>query len=137
MNLVGSFYAGAKPLVSVSIRPMILILFDMIFYPMATYIIFIELIFFNKHILSISFSTIKATFSKFQTRYSVPTLSVLTIFAIQGLTYTRLLLLLKNVYRSEQTNVLRFYEDRRSNAYRERRGDWGWGWGGGGIYYMK
>lgn len=47
MNLAGSFYAGAKPLVSVTIRPLILIPFDMIFYPMAIYIIFIELIYWT------------------------------------------------------------------------------------------
>lgn len=29
---------------------------------------------------------------------------------------------------TEQTNVLRFYEDRRSNAYRERRENRGWGY---------
>lgn len=48
MNLAGSFYAGAKPLVSVTIRPLILIPFDMIFYPMAIYIyIFNELIYWT------------------------------------------------------------------------------------------
>lgn len=73
MNLAGSFYAGAKPFVSVTIRPMILILFDMIFYPMATYIIFIELIYWTNTYCQF-FSTIKATFFNFQTKYSVPTL---------------------------------------------------------------